>query len=533
MRRLTRSVIALTALPLLCGLLASPADAAANTSAAATGVARPAHLVKVRVVGRDRSGHVVKQVAAVLLRWNGQTYQSFGQAISVLPGGYLVGTEVPTGIASQTLVVRRLTIRKSETITMNAARGRLVRIALTGVHASQSAEAVSACLENSGNLVIPATAYGGGGVKLYAVPFRSANVGFSYQASWQGSGGVGYNVTGSVTGGIPARLGYRQAASHLARLAIAIRAGVNPATSIRWSLAPGNVYQSLCSYGGAGGQAAEPFSTTQYVTPGLWTTTVDADYQVYSVGFNYIVRRLAGGHRYAQTFGAAAAGPGDNFPDIDGNILRYNATDLFDLPGIPLGGDQCCARSVVVVRTGGHVVARARLDEWRGRTYFQKVLTKAGWYTFDVTAARRNPHGSEPADMLSTRVALSWRFHVTPVPPVGNSHEFPVTVTTYEPRGLSMDNQAAPGGLTAVEFQFIRAGMAGDTAAKYALKTIRVLASFDAGRTWRTLRVTRHHGFWLATVHDPSSGYVALRSMVTDVHGDRTMQTIYRAYSVR
>ncbi|MGO8960590.1 MAG: hypothetical protein ACLQFR_24920 [Streptosporangiaceae bacterium] len=62
---------------------------------------------------------------------------------------------------------------------------------------------------------------------------------------------------------------------------------------------------------------------------------------------------------------------------------------------------------------------------------------------------------------------------------------------------------------------------------------VRVQASFDGGRTWRTLLASRHHGFWLATVHDPASGYLALRSVVTDVHGDRTTQTIFRGYAIR
>jgi hypothetical protein len=33
-------------------------------------------------------------------------------------------------------------------------------------------------------------------------------------------------------------------------------------------------------------------------------------------------------------------------------------------------------------------------------------------------------------------------------------------------------------------------------------------------------------------VHDPATGFVSLRSVVTDVHGDRTEQTVYRAYAV-
>jgi hypothetical protein len=38
--------------------------------------------------------------------------------------------------------------------------------------------------------------------------------------------------------------------------------------------------------------------------------------------------------------------------------------------------------------------------------------------------------------------------------------------------------------------------------------------------------VSRHGSTWLTVVHDPASGYVALRSVVTDSHGDSTAQSI-------
>lgn len=37
---------------------------------------------------------------------------------------------------------------------------------------------------------------------------------------------------------------------------------------------------------------------------------------------------------------------------------------------------------------------------------------------------------------------------------------------------------------------------------------------------------------WQASVHNPASGSVALRSGVTDSAGDRSVETVYRAYAV-
>jgi len=53
------------------------------------------------------------------------------------------------------------------------------------------------------------------------------------------------------------------------------------------------------------------------------------------------------------------------------------------------------------------------------------------------------------------------------------------------------------------------------------------------GKTWQSLTVTRSHGTMVAVVRDPVSGFVSLRSAVTDVHGDPAEQAVYRACAVR
>jgi hypothetical protein len=57
-------------------------------------------------------------------------------------------------------------------------------------------------------------------------------------------------------------------------------------------------------------------------------------------------------------------------------------------------------------------------------------------------------------------------------------------------------------------------------------------ASFDDGKTWQALTITQQGQFYLATVHDPANGFVALRSQVTDSRGDYSEQTIYQAYAI-
>ncbi|WAX57478.1 hypothetical protein M6B22_01620 [Jatrophihabitans cynanchi] len=38
---------------------------------------------------------------------------------------------------------------------------------------------------------------------------------------------------------------------------------------------------------------------------------------------------------------------------------------------------------------------------------------------------------------------------------------------------------------------------------------------------------------WSAVVHNPQSGYVSLRSTVTDTHGSASTTQVIRAYAVR
>ncbi|HWF82558.1 MAG TPA: hypothetical protein VN695_18440 [Streptosporangiaceae bacterium] len=51
-------------------------------------------------------------------------------------------------------------------------------------------------------------------------------------------------------------------------------------------------------------------------------------------------------------------------------------------------------------------------------------------------------------------------------------------------------------------------------------------------RNWQFIAVERHGSYWLAEIHDPPAGFVSLRAMVTDVQGDRSVETVYRACGV-
>jgi hypothetical protein len=61
---------------------------------------------------------------------------------------------------------------------------------------------------------------------------------------------------------------------------------------------------------------------------------------------------------------------------------------------------------------------------------------------------------------------------------------------------------------------------------------VRVRSSADGGKTWRAATVKHSGSAWQASVHNPASDAVALRSEVTDAAVDRSVETVYRAYAI-
>jgi hypothetical protein len=88
------------------------------------------------------------------------------------------------------------------------------------------------------------------------------------------------------------------------------------------------------------------------------------------------------------------------------------------------------------------------------------------------------------------------------------------------------------GSSTTLHVTITRPGDDGVASPVYRLKEVELFVSVDGGAHWRRLKFTRSGSYWKAIIHDPSSGYVAIRSIVTDAHGDQTEQTVYRAYAV-
>jgi hypothetical protein len=173
------------------------------------------------------------------------------------------------------------------------------------------------------------------------------------------------------------------------------------------------------------------------------------------------------------------------------------------------------------------------MAEYKASRSFSYRLRSAGWYTMSITARRFVPGKHLPARLLSPSETTTWRFYVSAQYATLDSEMMPVTATSYVPQGLDLENRAPAGSSTRINVRDQRASEPGWTSASYPLRSIAVQASFDGGAHWQNVRLVRQGGHWVVFVPAPAAGYVALRSTVTDVRGDSTVQTIYRAYQIR
>ncbi len=91
-----------------------------------------------------------------------------------------------------------------------------------------------------------------------------------------------------------------------------------------------------------------------------------------------------------------------------------------------------------------------------------------------------------------------------------------------------MSNDAAPGSVTPIHLTIFR----GRPYRPYRIKSVTLEVSRDGGKSWHQVPLTGSGSDWLARVRDPATGFVALRTTVTDIKGNSTVETVDRAYGI-
>ena len=528
------AIAAIGAVAMTMGTVAAGAVAPASAGTASSAKVRD---VTITIAGLGLDGQPVSLANNQSALWplsasnTGAIYGGADGVYQVLPGKYLVGGYVPLGNGQYqtSVVVEQVTIRKSETITLDSEGATPFSVGLTGVSATEQGQFADVCVTGGSGRQRWAMSFmsSTSGGTQYIKAFTDKDLALVYHAFYTGGAGVTYDIAGAHAGGLPASAAFTANAADLARLTIAARSGTITgslwAAVLDWQYGNGNCGANLSP---ELSDRALPGQVTQYVSPGLLAVGALPASLASESSFDTDVRAAAG-RSYTETFFNAVAGPTAGTPTINDGLLC-------SMPGMIYGDPLATGWAVDAVGTVTLRHGHKSLGErgFGGFTCFRENH-KTGWYTMTESAHHASPPAGVTPASLSTTIDVTWRFRIPALSSIQYTSgvQLPATVTTFSPAGLSLANQVAPGTTSIVMHVIRNGGYSAAMALSYPLRAVRVQYSSDGGRYWQDATVTVRRGYWVVTV--PSSGSaVSLRSTVTDVRGDSTVETIYNAYGV-
>ncbi|MFC5907606.1 hypothetical protein [Streptacidiphilus monticola] len=502
-------------------LVAVPAQAASNTLTVTTIGRNGARITMPLVLTNAKTGQVV-------------TGRKSGRSFSLAKGSWEVVVDIETPDnspyrMSDTLAAVKVSVSGRTAVTLDARRGKRV---------SASVDATSGAAAGSYNafetaVACPANNWGGlVGVynvpgEIYEIPnARATEFQFGWMQTWTGAD---YYAVNRTTKGLPANPTAYFRRSSMARVNLAMRSGETsqPVNGVMANPSTGGQGCTDLLYGssdltGSGTDATAWLSSGQwqvrgYNTSGAWTLDTND---------NRGPVKLTGGHSYWLNFGRAVWGPTAGLPVVDRRSIRF--TPYATIADVNSGtGATADTRNTVTLSKAGHVLKRQTLTTSYGSApTFSAGIASAGWYSLSVTSTRKL------RAQLSTTVTLAWHFHADP----RVSEVAPGYLAKLTPAGLSAANKVPERSTTPVSITLARTDAPWTTGLRYAhetVKSLKVWASHDGGRTWHAVTVTRSGSHWLAKVPEPAQpGSVTLRTVAVDTAGNSSTQTVYNAFLV-
>ncbi|MEV6022788.1 hypothetical protein [Streptomyces sp. NPDC052036] len=501
---------------------------AASTQAASASLA---------VTTLGRHGGKVSTTVTVVAVPSGQTYiVRSGKRISLPSGRYIAMTDIyesaTDGLGTDTIGAQVVQVSGSKSVTLDARKGKTVKVSLDTPADVTGPPRISAqvCAATVSNMP---SAFSAGGWNdegaLYAIPDSSKLLQFGYMAQWSGSDSY---VAVQNTTGIPTAPGGSFKRSKLATMRFSVHSGTQMAgrndTALQARPKTDDCTTDLMA--GVRDDSA-PYSAVVHVTPGTWQPRDDIfanNGDDIGGGFPK-VRTLKAGQGSTQFFGRAAWSPIHYLPTVERKSVAFVPDALIGDPDVGTNGADP-TKETVVLSKGSTTVKKQTLTNWRSSdAEFSAGIRSAGWYRLTVDAHRYRPGITFPAGMLSSRATLDWHFKADQAKPM----VAPVFLTRFLPTGLNSRNQAAPNSTTTVDVSAGRGSQGPDVKfTDVTAKSVRFWSSADGGKTWKAATVKHSGATWQAFVHNPASGAVALRSEVTDSAGDRSVETLYRAYAI-
>ncbi|KOU66922.1 hypothetical protein ADK57_18235 [Streptomyces sp. MMG1533] len=277
-------------------------------------------------------------------------------------------------------------------------------------------------------------------------------------------------------------------------------------------------------------RTALPSRVTEYYSPGLsWTHTLDLfgttqsrpdgsapDHEEITAPRTY-----RAGRTYRVDWNRAPVGPAVYTSTRTGNDLTLEFAP-FAAAGAGQQLDYSTAEDEVagevVLSSGGHVIERT--------SPFAALLTAPTAAKRHYTLTARVTHKADWTT-LGTRTSTTWGF--TSARPRGSATSVLPLLTVHAGGAVDLTSAAPAGRAFRLPLTVQRPGGAERT----AVTRLTLQVSYDDGRTWKTVRVTRHGAAGSALLHHPNrAGYASLRMTATDRAGSSVTQTVIRAYRI-
>ncbi|MFI1047161.1 hypothetical protein ACH4U3_15350 [Streptomyces griseoruber] len=484
-----------------------------------------------------RHGGKVPTTVTVVAVPSGQTYSvKSGKRISLPSGRYIAMTDIyesaTDGAGTDTLGAKVVTVSGRTSVTLDARQGKAVKVSLDTPADVSGPARISAQVCAATVSTMP-SAFSVGGWNdagaLYAIPNSSKLLQFGYLAQWSGNDNY---VAVKNTTGIPAAPGGSVKRSNMATMRFSVRSGTQMAGQHDIAVqAMPKTDDCTTDLMGEVHDDTAPYSATVHVTPGTWQPRDDifaSNGDDVGGGFPK-ARTLKAGQSATQSFGRAVWSPLHYLPTVWQKSVYFVPDALIGDPDVGTTGADPTKETVVLAKAGTTVKKKTLTNWGSSDDTFSARIHSAGWYRLTVDAHRYRPGITFPAGMLSSRITLDWRFKADPA----KSTVASVFLTRFLPSGLDTHNQAAPNSTTTVDVSAVRGAQNPDTKfTKVTAKSVRVWSSADGGKTWKAATVKHSGSTWQASVHNPASGAVALRSEVKDSAGGRSVETVYRAYAI-
>ncbi|MDQ1069047.1 S8 family serine peptidase [Streptomyces canus] len=273
-----------------------------------------------------------------------------------------------------------------------------------------------------------------------------------------------------------------------------------------------------------------PSRVTEYYSPGLtWTHTLDLFGSTQSLPDGSLpdhdtttaVRRYQAGHTYRTDWNRAPVGPAVHSPTREGDDLYLDLAP-YAAAGTGQQSDESYATGEmdgeVVLSSGGRVIDRSS-------PFLVDITTRtAGKRRYTLTA-----HTTRTADWtaLGTRSSVTWGF--TSARPRGSASSVLPLLTVRAGGAVDLTSSAPAGRVFRLPLAVRRPAGAERT----PVTRLTLQVSYDDGRTWKTVRVTRHGATADALLHHPGhAGYASLRIAAADKAGNTVTQTVIRAYRI-